>query len=351
MKLKMLLLPLALSAFVVLVGCPEKSRFDPSNIPTAGDGVDNNGNFVNPDAEPLIYEPDPALTRPTKGEFFSHTQHGVDLPGCERGDKAECKEKELSFKGKKISCADCHNGECKPGPAGGKQVDINRPGHDSCAGARTGGCHPDFMTNQKICKSCHSGNPAPGRLALRPYGSAELVPIKDYGFDYDHTTHLGAKSVTKKRGKDANCATCHTEDKEGRNQGQAGHSQCGQCHCDSAAAIKMNDCVKCHEGTELSRSAHAYLDFRPHAQKFLHKDHRVNDKGATLDCRSCHVGVDKSNSLSEVAVPPMLGCLQGCHDGAHKDQTGKPIFDGWQQCSECHQAGKMPKSKAIKKKK
>ena len=52
-----------------------------------------------------------------------------------------------------------------------------------------------------------------------------------------------------------------------------------------------------------------------------------------------------------VAVPAMLGCLTSCHDGVHQDAAGKPIFDGWVKCAECHEPGKMPKSKKIAKKK
>jgi len=81
----------------------------------------------------------------------------------------------------------------------------------------------------------------------------------------------------------------------------------------------------------------------------MHKDHEVNDKGAPADCKTCHVGVADSKTLTEVAVPPMLGCLTGCHDGVHKDEKGKTIFDGWVRCAECHQPGKLPKSKKIKK--
>jgi hypothetical protein len=314
-----------------------KGTFQNKPNTDSGTGVTKTGEFVNPDADLVTYEPDPPRV-PEKGEFFSHTEHGVDLP-----DKP--KKKELKIKGRSITCADCHSGECKKGGA----VDINRPGHDSCGGIKA--CHPDFFDNKKMCLSCHT-SASPMRAPLRPYGANSIVPIKDYGFDYDHTTHLGPKAAPSKRGKpEAKCDTCHKPDKQGRNQTQAGHSTCGQCHCDADAKVKMNDCIVCHTGTDLARSAHAYLDFRPHAQQFMHKDHEIDDKGRPADCKSCHVGVADAKSLTEVAVPPMLGCLQGCHDGVHKDQAGKKIFDGWVECSQCHESGKASKSKKVGKKK
>jgi hypothetical protein len=333
MKRSYFFLAALLSLVALGVNCKNTSNL-PQNV-NASNGINREGEFLNPDATPLIYEP-PAPKKPGKGEFFSHTEHGVDLPDQKR--KADMK-----FKGNPITCADCHNGECNPKKG---SVDINRPGHDSCAGNRTGGCHPEFMSNQKVCSSCHTRAPA-----LRPYGSAQIVNVLDYGFDYDHSSHLGTKSQPSKRNKkEATCDTCHVEDKQGKNQGQAGHTQCGQCHCDADAKVKMNSCVSCHTGTDSARSAHAYLDYRPHAQAFMHKDHRVDDKGANVACKSCHVGVGESDTLLEVAVPPMLGCLQSCHDGTHKDSAGKPIFDGWVKCSECHEAG-APKGKPAKKKK
>lgn len=301
----------------------------------ANSGFTSSGEFVNPDAQLLVYDPPPPPNKDK--EVFSHTQHGVDLPDKPR-------EKDLKFKGRNIECADCHRGECKKGGT----VDINRPGHDSCSGI--GSCHPDFARNKTICKACHTGNVASFRPPLRPYGSGDVVSIKDYGFDYDHTTHLGPNASPSKRGKpEATCDTCHKMDKQGRNMSQAGHKECGQCHCDSDAEIKMNDCVKCHTGTELARSPHAYLDLRPHAQKFLHKDHMKDDKGQKAECVSCHVGIDESTTITEIAVPPMLSCLQSCHDGTHKNAAGKPIFDGWVQCAECHESGAASKARPAKK--
>jgi hypothetical protein len=177
--------------------------------------------------------------------------------------------------------------------------------------------------------------------------------VLDYGFDYDHSSHLGPKGLPAKNGKkETTCATCHVEDKEGKNQGQARHSECGQCHCDSSSKTKMNNCISCHTGDETARSGHAYLDYRPHAQAFMHKDHRKDDKGKDVACTACHVRVNESQTLLEVVVPPMLGCLQSCHDGTHSDSNGKPIFDGWVKCTECHEAGAVKaNSKKIKKKK
>jgi hypothetical protein len=294
----------------------------------ANEGVSTGGNFLNPDAKLVFYDPPKAPQDVRKGEYFSHTQHGVDLPD-------ERRQRDMKFKGRNIQCSDCHSGECR-----GTGVDINRPGHSSCSGISD--CHPDFFENRRICLSCHSG----AGINLRPYGSSEYVAIKDFGFDYNHTTHLGPEGQPIKRNKpQAGCDTCHKESKDGRDQGRVGHTQCGQCHCEPDSKVKMNDCVKCHTGTEAARSGHAYLNYRPHAQQFMHKDHRINEKGQPMPCVSCHLGLDKSTSITQISVPTMIGCLESCHNGKTNDVNGKKIFDGWTECSQCHAPGTLAKSR------
>ena len=97
-------------------------------------------------------------------------------------------------------------------------------------------------------------------------------------------------------------------------------------------------------------SGHAYLDYRPHAQTFKHSSHQTGPDKAPIACSDCHVAVAETESIEEIPVPPMLGCLQGCHDGTHINDP-KPAFDGWVQCAQCHSPGEIPASVTPKDKK
>ena len=291
---------------------------------------------------------------PAADVIFSHTQHGVDLPNV----KATVT---MQFKGKPISCADCHSGECKPDKKTKSiKADVNRPGHDSCAGNRTGGCHPEFLSNKKMCNSCHSGPPSSGNKKLKAYGTDVVVQGQQYGFDFSHKSHLDANGILAKDGSRlAKCDDCHALVVDKKNKAlngvkmtQAGHTQCGQCHCDERNQVKMNDCVSCHkqDTAQNSQSGHAYLDYRPHAQTFKHSSHQTGPDKAPIACSDCHVAVAETESIEEIPVPPMLGCLQGCHDGTHINDP-KPAFDGWVQCAQCHSPGEIPASVTPKDKK
>jgi hypothetical protein len=286
---------------------------------------------------------------PASEVVFSHTQHGVDLPNA----KATI---QMNFKDKPITCADCHSGECKTDKKTKSiKADVNRPSHDSCAGNRTGGCHPAFLSSPKMCGACHTKAPK-----LKAYGTDVVVQGQQYGFDFSHQSHLSKDGVLAKDGsRVATCADCHSivvnkKDKtvDGVKMSQAGHTQCGQCHCDERNEIKMNDCISCHkqDTAKNAESGHAYLDYRPHAQSFKHSSHQTGPDKAAIACDTCHVAVAETESIEEIPVPPMLGCLQGCHDGTHLNDA-KPAFDGWVQCSECHAPGDLPPSITPKDKK
>jgi hypothetical protein len=296
-----------------------------------------------PKKDPACVPPDD----PKRKELFSHAGHGIDLP-----DQPRTRDLKIGTRG--IECADCHAGECKTDKKGKiiGTVDINRPDHQSCGGIKT--CHPDFLDDKKMCLSCHTAATA-FKAPLRAYGGGDEVPIKDFGFDFSHASHLKADGAPAKRGKTANCDSCHTldkKDKKGVKMTQAGHATCGACHCDTDAVVKMNDCLACHKGDSASKSGHSYLNWRPHAQSFTHKSHQIGPDGAKIECVTCHIAVTDSETMTEITVPPMLGCLQGCHDGAHVTTKKKPVFDGWIKCAECHAPGELPKSqtKAQKKK-
>jgi hypothetical protein len=291
---------------------------------------------------------------PAADVVFSHTQHGVDLPN----EKAKIT---MQFKGKAIACADCHSGECKTDKKTKTiKADVNRPGHDSCSGNRTGGCHPEFLSSQKMCSACHNGKPGPGKKALKAYGTDVVVQGQQYGFDFSHKSHIDPNGLVAKDGsRTAKCADCHTlvVDKKNKNidgvkMTQAGHTQCGQCHCDSRNQIPMNDCLACHkqDSAKSAQSGHSYLDYRPHAQAFKHKSHQIGPDKNPVACDTCHVAVAETESIEEIPVPPMLGCLQGCHDGTHTNDP-TPAFDGWIQCAECHAPGELPPSTTAKDKK
>jgi hypothetical protein len=281
---------------------------------------------------------------------FHHAAHGIDLP-YEKATPAD-KEKIRNranlvgkIKGRDITCADCHNGECSPKQSSQtyctpNRTDISRPYHFTCAGTGGAGCHA-FITVKKgdslTCDACHLGAKVVDTdPKLKAYGATK--PGLLFGFDFAHSSHLSTEVMQKNGGKAlATCESCHSKTKDGELT-QATHESCNKCHSNKSNKVQMTDCLQCHlKDTHVDvKSDYQYLRNQLATKTFKHSMHQTGPDGAAVSCETCHGTLAESSSLVSIKAPTMLGCLQSCHDGSHVNDK-KFTFDGWIECTRCHQ--------------
>jgi hypothetical protein len=262
--------------------------------------------------------PSAPLTGPN-GEIYVHAFHADKLGSLE--------------------CSLCHTA-VKDG-----SVELQRPGHDQCTA-----CHADDFDNNyakarpPFCAACHSS-------ATR--SKADLLPFPRYGgtrailFRFSHANHvdkLGRKNPGT--GFRADCTFCHKFDPQGVFAKFPGHTECATCHSKPGVtpqltpALDAQGCTGCHTPQEIENPGFTksrrlitqttvsgkYVDI-----KFTHIAHFAEKQKFNLDCTTCHYGVPRSTSLSDLTLPKMVDCV-ACHDTA----KSLPSEFRMSNCQTCH---------------
>lgn len=249
-----------------------------------------------------------------------------------------------------LECSLCH-----PAVRDGS-VELQRPGHDQCTA-----CHSDDFDNNyakarpQFCAACHgsstSTSAAPG--APTSHSKADVLPFPLYKgkrallFRFSHAEHVDQKARRDPAtGFRADCTFCHKFDPQGVFATFPGHVQCATCHSKPGVtpqltpALDAAGCGGCHSPQEIENPGFTeqrrlitqtavsgkYIDI-----KFTHIAHfAVKDK-FNLDCTTCHYGIPRSTSLTNLTLPSMVDCV-ACHDTAKSIRADAKMSN----CQLCH---------------
>jgi hypothetical protein len=245
----------------------------------------------------------------------------------------------------KLDCEGCHVAD-KDG-----SVVLRRPGHDECTS-----CHQDEFDarKQSMCASCHTTFPPTNGSDLVPYPPVRKT--QSFLLDFSHKLHVDPLArVDSQTHSRADCSFCHKLDTQGFYAAIPGHPECASCH--SKPGMKPNlsdssvtaDCRGCHvpELTENPAMAKlkpvtvpAVVANRYQNIKFNHAVHfKVRDQ-LQVSCNSCHEGINTSDSLSTMALPKMVDCVE-----CHETSKSLPVQYQMTNCHLCHvdpQSGPVP---------
>jgi hypothetical protein len=238
-----------------------------------------------------------------------------------------------------LECSLCHSA-VKDGA-----VELQRPGHEQCKA-----CHSDDFDNNyakarvTVCAACHTSTTR---------SQADLLPFPRYSrtrailFRFSHANHVdkqGRKNLDS--GFRADCTFCHKFDPQGVFAKFPAHTECAICHSKPGVtpqltpALDAAGCVGCHTPQEIENPGFTknrrliaqtavsgkYVDI-----KFTHVAHFAVKQKFNLDCTTCHYGIPRSTSLSDLTLPKMVDCV-ACHD------TSKSISSEFRMsnCQICH---------------
>ena len=232
-----------------------------------------------------------------------------------------------------------------------------------------------FKVASAFCLGCHQQVPWPwkkptarildGWVNQREH---HIEMAKSPSSTMDHYAH----TQLKRKGQPVGCRDCHAVDAEFKFiKGAPGHTQCQQCHnATDNVAFTMAECGKCHKAgsrdewlTELYQNnvddkkpldvkARAKTDIftcnsqgqqqlakkgkkAQHCFKHETKEHRTDNKGADVQCRTCHwivtdtkawkiAGKSYSN-LADLHVNKIIG-----------DPTKSEMDKQHAACASCH---------------
>lgn len=222
-----------------------------------------------------------------------------------------------------LGCRECHGGD---GSA--------RPGAADHAPCDRGNCHDtEFQaTPGKLCKVCHSAVDVTGTgdADLRPYpleSGMRSLPAK-----FAHATHLDPARMEKAVGFHVACVDCHPAREDRDIPAVAGHVECSRCHAAEVALAKapaMGDCTGCHRVDERApRHPRKLITGDLH---FDHRNHRTDQKGKPIACRTCHDGALTATTRDDHAPPSVRDCVT-CHD----DSDRVPPGNAMRLCETCH---------------
>jgi hypothetical protein len=277
---------------------------------------------ANKPAPPAVKKTANAPETGPNGEIYVHALHADKLGSLE--------------------CSLCHTAV----RAG--SVELQRPGHDQCIA-----CHADDFDNnyakarQSLCGVCHTPTTttAHSKTDLQPFpryrGTRALL------FQFSHARHVdqqGRKDLAT--GFRADCTFCHKFDEQGIFAKFPGHTECAACHSQPGVtpqltpALDATGCVGCHTPQEIENPGFTenrrlvtqtvvsgkYVDI-----KFTHIAHFAAKQRFNLDCTTCHYAIPRSTSLSDLALPKMVDCVQ-CHDTS----KSMPAEFRMSNCKTCH---------------
>ncbi len=119
------------------------------------------------------------------------------------------------------------------------------------------------------------------------------------------------------------CSDCHSATKDG-GMDNPSMDKCSECH-DIDLDNPSDDCLMCHS---LKSSLNDYavegaVPEKPKSYKDVTFTHEVHD--GVAECDTCHEGLNKLESLSQIKWPEMGTCMQ-CHNGD----------DAPNDCETCH---------------
>lgn len=250
--------------------------------------------------------------------------------GVHTGDKPEIR----NWQGRGLGCVDCHDAASVIAgkvarPGGTREPAANQ--HAPCDD-----CHKaEFMKPPgALCRVCHTSvDPfTPGKSPLQAY--PERGGTQTLASNFSHELHLDKGKMENATGAHVACNDCHVRDEKTRDPQVPGHKACATCHEQEAkvkAALPMKKCEGCHpsKGLELTRGRRFIIgDLR-----FAHGDHEKDKNGAGIACKTCHAGVEDSESREDMAVPAMERCAQ-----CHEDSTKSPDRVRMDKCAVCHSA-------------
>jgi hypothetical protein len=253
-----------------------------------------------------------------------------------------------------------------------------------------------FQKASAFCLGCHEQVPWPwkkpstrvldGWVNQREH---HIEMAKSATSTMDHWAHTQLK---KKSGEAVGCRDCHAVDKDFKMlKGSPGHAQCSQCHnATDAVAFPMGECGKCHKSgsrnewlIEVANAAYEKKKIKKsvldaptriradvfacgsqgeatlakkgkkarHCFKHETKEHRTDNKGKDVQCRTCHWIVTDQKSwtsdtrysnLADLHVNKLIGdpttsdmnrqhaACAGCHP--HKAQVELATA----ACEYCH---------------
>lgn len=238
-----------------------------------------------------------------------------------------------------LECSLCHTA------AQSGSVELQRPGHDQCSS-----CHADdFGDNYakaraSVCSACHS-SATRSKTDLQPFPRYRGERALLFRFSHaEHVDKLGRKDPAT--GFRADCTFCHKFDEQGIFAKFPGHTECATCHSKPGvtpqltAALDAAGCVGCHTPQEIenpgfTKTRHLITQTAVSGKyveiKFTHIAHFTVKKQFNLECTTCHYGVPRSTSLSDLTLPKMVDCVS-CHD------TSKNIASEYRMsnCQTCH---------------
>lgn len=213
-----------------------------------------------------------------------------------------------------VGCTDCHTmGQ--------------RPGHEHKPCDR---CHAAAFLAQpgELCKVCHTSVTSVPALSapLREYPNRDLWQAEPSTFS--HRAHLDAKTMESGVGFHVQCADCHVRDDKIE---PPDHAVCARCHAaeaNSAAAITMADCTRCHSPTTQLRRRDRLIRGE---LKFHHESHREDRRGTPIKCEQCHQQSAAATDYATHAPPKIESCVN-CHDDSDRTPEGARM----RVCATCH---------------
>ena len=134
------------------------------------------------------------------------------------------------------------------------------------------------------------------------------------GLKFNHQLHVVDNEMK--------CSDCHSAGKDGKME-NPDMDKCSECH-DIDVDHPSDDCLMCHT-LKSSMNDYSVEESVPEKPKgyvdllFTHEAHE------DVECNTCHKGIDKQESLSELEWPDMFTCKK-CHNGEEA-----PI-----DCEVCH---------------
>ncbi|UKL14215.1 cytochrome c3 family protein [Dissulfurimicrobium hydrothermale] len=149
-----------------------------------------------------------------------------------------------------------------------------------------------------------------GLLLLLPGCKKEETNLK-----FNHKLHVIDNQMA--------CATCHASGEKGKLQ-NPGMDKCSECH-EIDTDHPSEKCLLCHS---VKSAAHDYevsesVPEKPKSYKDLKFSHEYHEG---VECNTCHKGIDKQDSLSQIEWPDMFVCKR-CHNGKEAPIT----------CEVCHE--------------
>lgn len=186
---------------------------------------------------------------------------------------------------------------------------------------------------RRVCATCHTKQ-------KKPAASPDTPRVSAFAMKYAHGTHV-------QTGSGQQCGACHSGGRSnlptGRAPTEPGHPYCVSCH-KSGNQPSMNQCASCHaSATEkplsVPRPVNAYamtgaFDHQGHELQRLDKAGERKPRRSTAGtCKNCHSNLASVTRASNLPLPTMRGCYDGCHNG-------KQSFDALSStCSRCHKGG------------